>query len=87
MFLVHKKASNSPRAGVEVLVVAPGGHVHSPVMEVELNVTSSMGQVKTNIATLREGGGGEKEGRREGDRESGHINLKTGIKKIELFIL
>ena len=54
MFFVHKEAGNSPRARVEVLVGTPGGHVHTPVMEVELNVASCMGQVKSNIATLEE---------------------------------
>ena len=52
MFLVHKEAGNGTRARVEVLVGAPGSHINSPVMEVELNVASCMGQVKTNIATL-----------------------------------
>ena len=66
MFLMDKESSNGPWARVEVLIGAPGSHIHTPVMEVKLNVTSSMGQVKTNIATLREG---EKE--REGERRGG----------------
>ena len=67
MFLVHEEAGNGPRAGVEVLVGAPGSHINSPVMEVELNVASCMGQIKTNIATLgqKKEGGGEKENERE----------------------
>ena len=84
MFLMDKEASNGPRARVEVLVGTPGSHIHTPVMEVKLNVTSSMGQVKTNIATLRkgrereggrkwgQGGEGERKGEREGrEREGG----------------
>jgi predicted nucleotidyltransferase len=70
MFLMNKEAGNGPRAGVEVLVGAPGGHVHSPVMEVKLNVTSGMGQVKTNMATLRERGR-----ERERERGGGHLNF------------
>ena len=68
-----KKTSNgSWAARVEVLVGAPGSHIHTPVMEVKLNVTSCMGQVKTNIAALRKGKGGREGGReieREGERE------------------
>ena len=80
MFLVHKEAGNGPRARVEVLVGAPGRHINSPVMEVELDVASCMGQVKTNIATLggREGkrrGRGRKE-RGRGGRERGEYVLK-----------
>ena len=73
MFLVDKEASNGPRARVEVLVGAPGCHIHTPVMEVKLNVTSCMGQVKTYIAALRDGvREREKEkGGREREREEG----------------
>ena len=67
MFLMNKEASNGPRARVEVLVGAPGSHIHTPVMEVKLNITSCMGQVKAYIATLREGR--EREGERKGERE------------------
>ena len=63
MFFVDKEAGNGPRARVEVLVGAPGSHIHTPVMEVKLNVTSCVGQVKTNIATLR------KRREREGERK------------------
>ena len=75
MFLVHKEAGNGPRPRVEVLVGAPGSHINPPVIEVELNVASCMGQIKTNIATLGqmergEGGRGRDGGRgREGERE------------------
>ena len=91
MFLMDKEASNGPRARVEVLVGTPGCHIHSPVMEVKLNVTSSMGQVKTNIATLRKGrereggrkwgrgGEGERKGEREGrEREGGREGREKG---------
>ena len=54
MFFMDKEAGNGPRTRVEILVGTPGNHIHSPVMEVKLNVTSCMGQVKTNIPTLRE---------------------------------
>ena len=59
MPFMYKEASNAPRTSVEVLVRTPGSHIHAPVMEVQLNVASSMGQVKTNIATLKEEGEGE----------------------------
>ena len=72
MFLMNEETSNGSRARVEVLVGTPGSHIHIPVMEVKLNVTSCMGQVKTNIAALREGR--EREGGRrgkEGERKGG----------------
>ena len=70
MFLMDKEAGNGPRARVEVFVGTPGCYIHTPVMEVKLNVTSCMRQVKTNIAALRKGR--EREGGRErgeGERE------------------
>ena len=73
MFLMDKEASNGPRARVEVLVGTPGSHIHTPVMEVKLNVTSCMGQVKTNVAALRKGR--EREGGRAG-REEGRKGRK-----------
>ena len=51
---MDKEASNGPWTRVEVLVGTPGSHIHTPVVEVKLNVTSCMGQVKTYIAALRE---------------------------------
>ena len=67
MFLMDKESSNGPWARVEVLIGAPGSHIHTPVMEVKLNVASCMGQVKTNIATLRKGKGEEREKGGEGE--------------------
>ena len=70
MFLMDKEAGNGSRPRVEVLVGASGSHINSPVMEVELNVASCMGQIKTNIATLGQRGGGRKRMReRERERE------------------
>ena len=66
MFLMNEETSNGSWARVEVLVGTPGSHIHTPVMEVKLNVASCMGQVKTNIATLR-----ERRERERGEREGG----------------
>ena len=79
MFFVDKEASSGPRTRVEILVGTPGSHIHSPVMEVKLNVTSCMGQVKTNIATLREGR--EREGERKGRGEERERGREKGKKR------
>ena len=65
MFFMHKEAGNGPRARVEVLVGTPCSYVHAPVMEVELNVASCVGEVKTNVATLKEGRKRERESNEE----------------------
>ena len=36
------------------LVSAPCGYIHAPIMKMEFDVSSSMGQIETNITTLTE---------------------------------
>ena len=39
MFLMNKEANNGPRARVEILVGAPGSHIHTPTHREEEGVT------------------------------------------------
>ena len=50
---MDKEAGNAPRACIHVLVVTPSSHIHIPIMKMQLNIASCMGQVKTNIAALK----------------------------------
>lgn len=45
MSLVYEKASHRAGAGVAVLVCAPGGKVHVPVVEFQLDICERMSQV------------------------------------------
>ena len=56
--LMHKEATDGTWPSVEVLVGAPGSHIHVPIMEVEGDIASSMRQVKPHVASLGGGEGG-----------------------------
>ena len=50
--LMDKKASNTSRPGVQVLVTAPHSTVHTPVVEREGNVADRVSQIPTANAAL-----------------------------------
>ena len=53
MFLMQEESTNTPRSSIHVLVVTPTSKVHSPVSQVQLNISYCMSKIYTNIATLK----------------------------------
>ena len=53
MFLMDEEAGHASRSCIEVLISAPCSSVNVPVVKVKLHIASRMGQVKTNVTTLR----------------------------------
>ena len=53
MLLVDKQSSYSARSGVDIFIITPGGEIYVPVVEMNLDITDSMGKVPTYEKTLR----------------------------------
>jgi len=52
VIFVHENHSQTPGTGIQVLVGAPGGKIHVPVVQFQRNIARSMGHVPADNAAL-----------------------------------